>query len=301
MNNKLLGVIAAFAILIFTFEACSPAKGNHPGHEYMPDMGHSIAYEANRIDDYSLHTWDDKSTKTIVDLWGTPRLPIQGTIPRGYAGLASGTSDDLLSEMKGMGRGISTPINGNVPYYYADSEEERVRATKELVMNPYPISKSRIAKGKELWTIYCGICHGANCNGNGYLVSDENPNAKYPAQPANLLLDTFVNGNNGRLYHAIMYGKNVMGGYADKLSYEERWDVVHYIRSCQAAEKKLEYSEAQNTLSPRSAITDSAYRVSVAARKAQLAPKQPVEVKKTEGVAPQQTPAEHGGASHSGH
>jgi hypothetical protein len=39
-----------------------------------------------------------------------------------------------------------------------------------------------------------------------------------------------------------------MSGYSDKLSYEERWQVIHYIRSLQAESKKLVYSEKANTL-----------------------------------------------------
>jgi Ran GTPase-activating protein (RanGAP) involved in mRNA processing and transport len=45
-----------------------------------------------------------------------------------------------------------------------------------------------------------------------------------------------------------MYGKNMMGAYKDKLSYEERWQVIHYIRGLQAKEKKLAYNETENTL-----------------------------------------------------
>jgi hypothetical protein len=45
-----------------------------------------------------------------------------------------------------------------------------------------------------------------------------------------------------------MYGKNVMGAYKDKLSYKERWDVIHFIRSLQAEEKELAYSPQENTL-----------------------------------------------------
>jgi mono/diheme cytochrome c family protein len=293
MIKQLFSGILFGAILLMGFQACSPAKGNSPGHEYMPDMAHSVAYEANRIDEYSLHTWDKQSTKTLVDLWGTPRLPVKGTIPRGYVG-----GEAMMAALEGGGNGIYTPKNGNVPYYYGDTEEERTRATKEIVANPYPITKARIAKGKELWTIYCGVCHGANCNGNGYLVSEENPNAKYPAQPANLLLDTFANGNNGRLYHGIMYGKNVMGGYADKLSYEERWDVIHYIRSCQAAEKKLEYNDRQNTLNKLAATTDSAYQVSVALRRAASAPAKPAETKPTAPAPTGQHSGDHSGGQH---
>ena len=70
--------------------------------------------------------------------------------------------------------------------------------------------------------------------GLGYLVREDG--GVYPAQPANFLLEEFVQASEGRYYHSIMYGKNVMGGYADKLSYEERWQVIHYIRSLQAKE-----------------------------------------------------------------
>ena len=63
-----------------------------------------------------------------------------------------------------------------------------------------------------------------------------------------MLLDEFVNASNGRLFHAIMYGKNMMGGYKDKLSYQERWQVVHYIRSLQAKDKGLVYNHLENTL-----------------------------------------------------
>ena len=255
MNKKFLGGLLAATVAAFAFEAYSPAHGNSTGHEYMPDMAHSIAYEANKIDEYSLHTWNEGSLKTVNELWGTPRLPIKGTIPRGSVGIAAhGYSADYISHLNGNDRGIATPINGNVPYYYADNEDERTRATREITTNPYPITKVGLAKGKELYTIYCGICHGAKGAGDGYLVRDD---GKYPAQPANLTLDTFANGNVGRLYHGIMYGKNVMGGYADKLSFEERWQVIHYIRSCEAEVKKLRYDETWNTFKPKEAVTDS--------------------------------------------
>jgi hypothetical protein len=62
------------------------------------------------------------------------------------------------------------------------------------------------------------------------------------------MTDEFVAASNGRYYHGIIYGKNLMSGYSDKLSYEERWQVIHYIRSLQAESKKLVYSEKANTL-----------------------------------------------------
>ncbi len=263
MSKKIFGSIIALAIIAYVFQSCSQAEGNSTGHEYMPDMAHAVSYEANKLDEYSLHTWNEGSVKTVNQLWGTPRKPVNGSISRGYVGISARGADARIA-MAG-GSGIATPLNGNVPYYYTDSEEERTRATKEIVMNPFPITKKGLEQGKQLWIIFCGICHGDKVGGNGYLVRDD---GKYPAQPANLLLDTFVNGNNGRLYHAIMYGKNVMGAYTDKLSYEERWNVIHYIRACQAAEKGERYDEKWNTFKPTFAISDSMYQLANAAKKA---------------------------------
>jgi mono/diheme cytochrome c family protein len=124
---------------------------------------------------------------------------------------------------------------------------ERERCEREMTANPFPITKSGLERGKELYNVYCGICHGTKGDGAGYLYSEENPNAKYPAKPANFLQDEIAGSSDGRYYYAIMFGKNVMGAYTDKLSYEERWQVIHYIRSLQAAGKNAEYNEGANT------------------------------------------------------
>jgi len=248
--------ISYFAILgvavMVALQSCSPAGGENPGHEYMPDMGHPITYEANVYDDYSYNSWNTPE-RSVIDRKTLSRLnrPVKGTIPRGYVGLAP--EDDvkmMLMTGQSSKSAIRTTINGSVPFYYRDNEDERLRATKEIVGNPYPITKVGLEKGKELFNIYCAVCHGEKGDGQGYLVSEANPNAKYPAQPANFMQDQFYTSNNGRYYFAIMYGKNVMQAHADKLSYEERWQVIHYIRSMQAKAKTLAYDENVNTFFP---------------------------------------------------
>lgn len=225
MKNYLyLSLMVAGLSLIL---ACSPAGGNRTGHEFMPDMVHPVGYEANFYSYYYFNRW---GTKEEYKKFATPRLPVKGTIARGYAGMAASAA------------GI-TP-NGSVPYYYGDTEDERVRAAREIIANPFPITEKGLARGKQLYDINCGICHGEKADGGGYLARE---GGKYPVAPANFKLDTFYNSTNGRFYHAIMYGKNMMGSYADKLSYEERWQVIHYIRSLQAKEKKLAYDEQVNT------------------------------------------------------
>ena len=215
------------------FFACQQPGLNRTGSEYMPDMAHSVAVEANYYNYYYHNTWGSQDEYYKL---AQPRLPVAGTIPRGYAGAQGGT---LTKET------VAFAPNGSVPYYYGDSEDERNRAIAEIIDNPYPISTEGLARGKELYEVFCGICHGNKGDGLGHLARDGSP---YPVAPANLLLPLFTEASNGRFYHAIMYGKNKMGAYKDKVGYEERWQVIHYIRSLQAKELKKEYNQTENTL-----------------------------------------------------
>lgn len=217
-----LKYISAVLITICLFTACQQPGKNSTGSEYMPDMAHSVAYEANYYTYYYHNTW---GTEDEYYKMAGPRKPVKGSIARNAAG---------------------TNKAGALSYAYADSDDERARAIADIIDNPYAITDAGLAEGKDLYNVMCGVCHGEKADGLGYLVRDDG--GKYPAAPANLLLDEHITASNGRYYHAIMHGKNVMGSYKDKLSYEERWNVIHYIRSLQANEKKLEYNQMVNTL-----------------------------------------------------
>ncbi len=201
-------------VLLF---ACQQPGKDVTGSEYMPDMAHSIAYEANYYNYYYQNTWGSEDEYYE---YAKPKLPVEGTIARGSG-------------------------EGQRAYHYGDSDSERERATAEIIKNPFPITDHGLESAKELYNVYCGICHGEKGDGAGYLVRDGSP---YPVQPANFLLQEFLDASNGRYYHAIMHGKNLMGAYKDKLSYEERWQVIHYIRALQAKELKLTYNQEINTL-----------------------------------------------------
>ena len=250
--------IAAIALVLVlgVFTSCQQAGGNQTGSEFIPDMAHSVAYEANVLTNYSLNTWDEESVKSRWDL-SQPGTPVAGTVPRGYAAIGSydltfaSAEDAILKTAESMKKNKARTNyrpNGHVPYFYPDTEEGRTAATEKIIYNPFPVTDEALANGKELYTIYCAICHGDKGDGDGYIVSG--PQSKYLAQPANFTDDQFVNASNGRFYHAIMYGKNVMGSHADKLSFEERWDVIHYIRSLQAKARKVKYNSEVNELNP---------------------------------------------------
>ena len=224
--NMKYNLLCIALVLLF---GCQQPGGNVTGSEYMPDMAHSVAYEANYYNYYYQNTW---GTEDEYYEFVKPKLPVSGTIPRTKVGNSN--------------TAIAFSGNGSVPYHYENTEEDRIRAMEEIIQNPYPITNAGLSHAKDVYTIYCGICHGEKGDGAGYLVREDG--GKYPVQPANLLLEEFVGASNGRYYHAIMYGRNQMGAYKDKLSDQERWEVIHYIRSLQAKSLNLKYDETENTL-----------------------------------------------------
>ena len=290
-----LAVAAALAL-----GACAEAEENQTGSEYMPDMAHSIAYESNTFFDYYQNTWDSASVKDKYEL-AQPGTPVQGTVPRGYAGYylaglrgapesASGgaraefaAQEEAMEELYGLAGAVQarrTPLSPKAPYYYVDTEEDRLRAAAEVTENPFPITADGLKRGAELYNTFCAICHGESGNGNGWIYE----NGAYPAAPRNFLVQEWVDTSAGLYYHAFMYGKNVMGAYKDKVSYEERWQIIHHIRALQAKEFEAEYTEASNTLVPAEA-SPIANRPQYA-RFLESFSREPIEVESEESSAP---------------
>ncbi len=222
---KPYNVTYLFAVIAITsiFVSCK-SGGEFTGREYMPDMAHSIAYEANQSTYYSFNQW---STKDEYNEYVQPRNPVEGTI-------AFGRSKENVRS--------NSPLT-YPRYAFQNTEEERAKAQEMITSNPLrPTSEADLenvlSKGQELYEIFCGSCHGKAGDGNGKLYEL----GVYPAAPANFLSDQFLTSTDGRFYHAIMHGKNVMLSHADKLNHDERWMVIHYIRSLQAAKSGTEYN-----------------------------------------------------------
>jgi mono/diheme cytochrome c family protein len=96
----------------------------------------------------------------------------------------------------------------------------------------YEMTLDQITEGGRLYQIQCGICHGNNLDGNGPLYNGGN--GKFAAAPANFKDAKYLNMPVGTMYHAIMYGKNMMGSYASQLDARQRWMVLAYIKDVQS-------------------------------------------------------------------
>lgn len=86
-----------------------------------------------------------------------------------------------------------------------------------------------LKRGQERFTIYCSPCHGALGDGNGITKS-----YGMGATPT-YHDDRLRNIAEGEIFNTITHGKGNMLSYADKLSPEDRWAVVAYVRALQRA------------------------------------------------------------------
>lgn len=127
----------------------------------------------------------------------TMRNPVEGTIPLGYE-----------------------------PYMYQKTDEDRTLAGKELV-NPLQADEGNIARGKQVYGIFCMNCHGEKGDGQGYLFTSK----KYPYQPANLLSDKVRNNPEGEIFHVITVGFGVMAPHGYMIRPEDRWKATMYIKN----------------------------------------------------------------------
>ncbi len=112
-----------------------------------------------------------------------------------------------------------TMPRGFKPYHITDIEE----AGKTL-KNPLPRTKTNILQGQKLYNVYCIVCHGPMGEGDGTVVP------KYP-RPPTLQSEKIRDFADGKIFHVITMGQNLMPSYADRVAPEERWAIVHYIRA----------------------------------------------------------------------
>jgi len=131
------------------------------------------------------------------------------------------------NEQVAMKPAEGTISRGWMPYGYEDNTEGYNRAKAEL-KNTLPYTEENLAKGEELYGLYCAICHGKKGDGQGWLVQQE----KILGVPS--YDDQGRAITEGSVYHVMYWGINTMGSYASQMSEKELWQVDHYVMKLKA-------------------------------------------------------------------
>lgn len=118
-----------------------------------------------------------------------------------------------------------TIARGFQPFHYGPGADEAARAGREL-KNPLEPTPGNLARGRQVFTNYCTVCHGPSGAGDGPLIP------KCP-NPPSFNTEQSRNQPDGTLFHVIALGRNNMPAHAPLVSAEDRWKALLYIRQLQ--------------------------------------------------------------------
>jgi len=94
--------------------------------------------------------------------------------------------------------------------------------------NPIASTPESIAAGQQTFRKFCGSCHGVDAKGDG-------PLAPKDSHPPNLTDEVWKHGSSdGEIFTVIREGagpKSEMKAFKSKLTAQEMWNVVNYLRS----------------------------------------------------------------------
>jgi mono/diheme cytochrome c family protein len=113
---------------------------------------------------------------------------------------------------------------GATPGAFSKSKPWRSPSSCLFTRNPVNATPRSIAPGRKIYMMRCVGCHGAQGNGDG-------PDAaQFGVRPARLSSAAVQEQADGVLWWKINVGRRPMPQYAFRLSSEDRWNVINYLR-----------------------------------------------------------------------
>lgn len=154
------------------------------------------------------------------------RLPVAGTQPRGLNPDGTRVIGGIPEYEFGGQSGYY--YTGQIGDYYGVGMPEELKLTAAN-------AKELIGRGKERFTVHCAVCHGSSGDGQGMTSAygvpvNTNPNAKLNSLTPAVYPD-------GRLFNTITNGMGRMSGYGASIPVRDRWAIISYIRTLQAAKQ----------------------------------------------------------------
>ena len=163
-------------------------------------------------------------------------LPLDGDIFRTISRGVPGTG------MVAWGELLSTSDRWDLVEYLrtlTDRFEEEGVEEDEIIAVPEPVlaTAETVARGKEVYTASkCWECHGESGRGDGPSASTLEDSWGRPIRPFDFTTGQYRCGSGDRaVYRTFFTGLNgtPMPGYSYTISEEDRWPLVHYVRSLQ--------------------------------------------------------------------
>jgi mono/diheme cytochrome c family protein len=189
--------LAFVVVLLLSVMGFRGMNSTRPPIEVFPDMDHQAKYKPQA------------SSAFFADGRADRPLPA-GVVPRGRTSGEADASFLRADDVRYQGKAADGSFVRGFP---AD----------------LPVTETFIRRGQGRYMIYCAPCHGSLGDGNGItksygmLITPTYHDDRLRAMP------------EGEIFDVITHGRNTMFSYADKLSPDDRWAVVAYMRALQRA------------------------------------------------------------------
>ena len=95
---------------------------------------------------------------------------------------------------------------------------------------PMPVTRALLQRGQDRYNIFCSVCHGLAGYGDGEIVQ------RGFSPPPNVHTEQLRNLPNGKMFDVITNGYGAMYPYGDRVTPEDRWAIIAYIRALQLSQ-----------------------------------------------------------------
>ena len=106
-------------------------------------------------------------------------------------------------------------------------------ASGDFVANPLTVDMALLERGREMYEIYCSVCHGLAGDGQGIIMTGGYGYVPAPSYHTDMLRAQA----DGYIYDALTNGIRSMPGYGSQIKKpEDRWAVVAFIRALERSQ-----------------------------------------------------------------
>jgi hypothetical protein len=180
----------------------------------------------------------EKIARNMYD--GAKERPLQGRlrVAPGEGTVATGPSSSRevpelsVERVTGVLAGTSSGRAG------LDQEKRRIEAENAQSI-PYPVTMKLLERGQERFQIYCVPCHSPLGDGDGMVARRGFPH------PPSYHIARLRQAPDRHFYDVMTNGYGIMYSYADRVSPEDRWAIVAYIRALQRSQDARVASSGQ--------------------------------------------------------
>jgi mono/diheme cytochrome c family protein len=97
---------------------------------------------------------------------------------------------------------------------------------------PFELTHAILQEGQRQYDSFCAPCHGYSGYGDGVVALEGYPQPG----PASFHIDRLRDETEGYFYQVISEGYGIMYNYAARITPEDRWAIIAYIRALQISQ-----------------------------------------------------------------